>query len=121
MKRKSIIISCIILLIILIGGCIYYFCNYDSKLVNPNDIQTDSEFENVTYNMEEDVWDGDILGILTIQKIGLKATVKEGSSAEVLKEYIGHIENTSIYDRKYWSCSDIIVEINIPILLELMS
>ena len=98
MKRKSIIITCIVLLIILISGGIYYFCNYDPKLVNPNDIQTDSEFENVTYNREEDILNEDILGILTIHKIGLKATVKEGSTTEVLKEYIGHIGNTSIYD-----------------------
>ena len=33
-----------------------------------------------------------------MKKYGLKAEVKEGSSNEILNEYIGHIENTSIYD-----------------------
>ena len=40
----------------------------------------------------------DVIGILTIEKIGLKATVKEGTSNQILKEYIGHIEETSTYD-----------------------
>ena len=33
-----------------------------------------------------------------MKKYGLKAEVKEGSSNEILNEYIGHIENTSTYD-----------------------
>lgn len=97
MKRKAIIIISVIL-ILLIGGCIYYFCNYDSKLANPNDIQTDPDYIGITYNQEENILDQDILGIITIEKIGLKASVKEGSSKQVLKDYIGHIENTSTYD-----------------------
>ena len=33
-----------------------------------------------------------------MKKYGLNAEVKEGSSNEILKDYIGHIENTSTYD-----------------------
>lgn len=40
----------------------------------------------------------DILGNLIINKINLNAEVKEGSSNEVLKDYIGHIEETAKYD-----------------------
>lgn len=97
MKRILIIIFSIILLAGICGG-IYYFCNYDSNLVNPDEIETDSEYVNITYDQNEDIIQEDVLGILTIEKIGLKAVVKEGSNNEVLKEYIGHIENTSIYD-----------------------
>ena len=39
-----------------------------------------------------------MLGILTIEKIGLKATVKEGTTDEILLNYIGHIEETATYD-----------------------
>lgn len=97
MKRKLVIIISIILTI-LIGGCIYYFCNYDSNLVDPNEIQTDPDYVGITYNQEENIVNEDILGILTIEKIGLKASVKEGSNKQILKDYIGHIENTSMYD-----------------------
>ena len=33
-----------------------------------------------------------------MKKYGLNAEVKEGSTNEILKKYIGHIENTSTYD-----------------------
>ena len=97
MRRKLITIISIILIII-IGVCIYYLCNYDSNLVDPNGIKTDNNYINITYHQEENILEDDVLGILTIEKIGLKATVKEGSDSKVLKDYIGHIENTSIYD-----------------------
>lgn len=47
--------------------------------------------------LEPDLKD-DILGHLIINKINLNAEVKEGSSNEVLKDYIGHIEETAKYD-----------------------
>lgn len=97
MKKKLITIFGIIV-IILSGIAIYYFSNYDNTLVDPETISTDSKYENVVYNKEEDILDKDVLGILTIDKISLKATVKEGTSNSILKEYIGHIENTSLYD-----------------------
>ncbi|MCI9286462.1 MAG: class D sortase [Clostridia bacterium] len=97
MKRKLIVIIAIILLILL-GTCIYYFSNYDSKLVDINDIKTDPGYVHVTYNNVDDIVNEDILGILTIEKIGLKANVKEGSDNKTLKNYIGHIEETSLYD-----------------------
>lgn len=97
MKKKIIITSiCLILIAGIIG--IVYLCNlYDKNLVDSNEIVTDSEFEDVTYDRVEEIED-DVIGILTIEKIGLKATIKEGSDTEVLKDYIGHIENTATYD-----------------------
>ena len=96
MRKLIIIIS--IILIIIAGSCIYYFGNYDSNLVDPNSIQTDINYIDITYDQEESILEEDVLGILTIEKIGLKATVKEGSNSKILKDYIGHIENTSTYD-----------------------
>lgn len=40
----------------------------------------------------------DILGTLIIKKINLIGKVKEGSTDEILEEYIGHMENTAQYD-----------------------
>lgn len=98
MKKKIIIIIASFLLVALIIGSIYLYNLYDKNLVNPDDIVTDSAFENVTYNKEKNILDNDILGTLTIEKIGLKASVKEGRDKSVLENYIGHIENTATYD-----------------------
>lgn len=97
MKKKIIIISICLVLIAGIVGTVYLFNLYDTDLVNPNDIVTDPEFEDVTYDKVEEIGD-DVIGILTIEKIGLKATIKEGSDNLVLRDYIGHIENTATYD-----------------------
>lgn len=96
--KISIIVILFVILISALCGSVYYFNNYSNTLENPNNITTDEEFVNITYDKEEDILADDSLGILTIDKIGLKATVKEGSSNDVLKEYIGHIENTATYD-----------------------
>ena len=97
MKMKVIItIICLIFITGIIGSI--YLCNlYDKNLVNPNEIITDSKFQNITYDKVEKI-EEDVIGILTIDKIGLKATIKDGSNNETLKDYIGHIENTAIYD-----------------------
>lgn len=95
---KRIVTVCICISLIIIGYMLYIFNNNSNKLVNINEIETDSDYVDVTYEVEEDILDEDVLGILTIDKIGLKAVVKEGSDNITLKNYIGHIENTAIYD-----------------------
>lgn len=97
MKKKIIISSVFLILIAVIVLIIYLFNLYDTNLVNPNDIVTDPEFEDVTYDKVEEIGE-DVIGILTIDKIKLKATIKEGSDNVVLRDYIGHIENTAIFD-----------------------
>lgn len=99
MKKKAIICGIFIILIVALGIILIdHFSNYDSELANLNEIVTDSNFENVTYDQVEDIWNEDVLGILAIEKIGLNATVKEGSSNSILKQYVGHIEGTATYD-----------------------
>ena len=96
MRKKIIIISICFILITGIIGTIY-LCNlYDKNLVNPNEIVTDPEFEDVTYDKVEEIGE-DVIGILTIDKIGLKATIKEGSDNVVLRDYIGHRGNKYSY------------------------
>lgn len=98
MKRNLIIIG-VIVCIAIIGWITFNLVDYyDTELVNPDEIQTDSKYENIVYNQEENILDENILGILSIEKIQLKASVKDGTDDETLRDYIGHIENTSIYD-----------------------
>lgn len=98
MKRNLIIIGVIVCVAIISWITFNLVDFYDTELVNPDEIQTDSKYENIVYNQEENILDENILGILSIEKIQLKASVKEGTDDETLKNYIGHIENTSIYD-----------------------
>lgn len=78
MKNKFIIIGIFILLIIIISSVIYYCNVYDKKLVDPEDILTDSKFQNITYNEtsnSDDLKDG-VLGIIKIEKIRFKSRDK---------------------------------------------
>lgn len=96
---KKVKIICVIIIVLILAGIfIYLINNANNQLVNIEDIKTDNEFENITYDNQEDVWDNSVLGVLTIEKIGLNATVKEGTSSEILLNYIGHIEETATYD-----------------------
>lgn len=96
---KKIKVICLTTIFILLTGVIIFLSNYNSsKLVNVEDIKTDDNYENITYDKTEDVWDDFVLGIITIEKIGLNATVKEGTTSDVLLEYVGHIDNTATYD-----------------------
>jgi len=94
--KKIFIVSSFVLLFAA-GIFMYYLKNYDNKLVDANVVTADSNYENITYEKEEKL-ENDLIGILKIEKIGLKATVKEGSNSKILKDYIGHIEGTSLYD-----------------------
>lgn len=96
--KKLKVIGIITTLIILAGITIFLINYNSSKLVNVEDIKTDDNYEDITYDKTEDVWDDSVLGIITIEKIGLNATVKEGTTPKVLLEYVGHIENTATYD-----------------------
>ena len=76
----------------------YYIVDYKN-----NDIITTKGYTAIdgqTYYKLTDIekLENDLIGILKIEKIGLKATVKEGSNSKILKDYIGHIEGTSLYD-----------------------
>ena len=77
---------------------IVYFCAYNKNIVKTNDISTDKELKNVTFDEEKDILSNDIIGTLIIKKIGLTASIKEGSTSQTLKEYIGHIEQTPFYN-----------------------
>ena len=95
---KKVKIICVIIIVLLLAGVSILLVNNNKKLVNVDDIKTDDKFENVTYDKAENVWDDSVLGILTIEEIGLNATVKDGTSDEILLNYIGHIEETATYD-----------------------
>lgn len=96
----------IVCIAILVFSIFYIFSEHEYDLTPINEIQTDEEYKDVKYdeeyentkNVEKKIDDDTILGTLIIDKINLKATVKDGSTDEILSKYIGHIENTAKYD-----------------------
>ena len=87
-----------VVMAIIVAISIIYICTYDKNKTNIEKITTDKDLKEVTYNQEENLFSNDIIGILSIEKIGLVASIKEGSNSETLKKYIGHIEETPKYD-----------------------
>lgn len=89
----------IVIFAILLLSIVYMFSKHEYDLVKIEEVQTDENFVNIKYEEEKvDIEDKNILGILTIEKIDLKAPVKEGSTQEILKEYIGQMPETAKYD-----------------------
>lgn len=88
----------VVVIAILLLSIVYMSFEHEYDLVEIEEVQTDENFINIKYEKEERIEDENILGILIIEKIDLKATVKEGSSQDILKEYIGHMPETAKYD-----------------------
>lgn len=91
-------ISGVVIIAILVFSIYYMSSDHEYDLVKLEELKTDEDYIDITYDKEEKIEDENILGILTIDKINLKATVKEGSTEETLKEYIGHMIETAKYD-----------------------
>lgn len=88
----------VVMVAILLLSILYMSSEHEYDLVEIEEIQTDENFINIKYEKEEQIEDKNVLGTLIIEKIDIKAPVKEGSSQDVLKEYIGHMPETSKYD-----------------------
>ena len=88
----------IVIIAMLLFSIPYMFSKHEYDLTKIEEVKTDENYVDVTYDKEEKIEDESLLGILTIEKINLKATVKESSTEETLKEYIGHISETAKYD-----------------------
>lgn len=88
----------VVVIAILLLSIIFMSSEHEYDLVKIEEVQTDENFINIKYEKEEQIEDKNILGTLIIEKIDLKAPVKEGSTQDILKKYIGHMTETSKYD-----------------------
>ena len=98
MNKKLFVLFIVLVLAVSIG----FLFSYDKKVIENekrNTIEQAEETEETEQEItEDDGFDEDIIGSLIINKINLNGTIKEGSTSEILKDYIGHIEETSKYD-----------------------
>ena len=98
MNKKLFVLFIVLVLAVSIG----FLFSYDKKVIEnekQNTIEQAEETEETEQEItEDDGFDEDIIGSLIINKINLNGTIKEGSTSEILKDYIGHIEETAKYD-----------------------
>ena len=92
------IILCIVFITMLLLGLLFINTEHEYDLVELEKIETEEEYKNIVYETKKQIVDKDILGIITIKKIDLKAPVIEGSTQKILQEYIGHMPETASYD-----------------------
>lgn len=89
-KKLFVLFIVLILLISLVG-----LVAYNQKKLNKEN--TNNITEEITQEKTEEFGE-EIMGRLIIKKIDLNGEIREGSSQEILKDYIGHIEETAKYD-----------------------
>ena len=98
MNKKIFVLFIVLILIVAIG----FLFSYDKKVIEQEKQNTSEQLDN-TEDVEKEVteddgFEEDLIGSLKIEKINLYGTVKEGSTNEILRDYIGHIEETAKYD-----------------------
>ena len=98
MNKKIFVLFIVLILIVAIG----FLFSYDKKVIEQEKQNTSEQLDN-TKDVEQEVteddgFEEDLIGSLKIEKINLNGTVKEGSTNEILRDYIGHIEETAKYD-----------------------
>lgn len=106
MNKKIIVLFVIVILIGSLSALFIYDKNvlkeenYENEMTEEEEQITEDDMliEDEKSDETETELEDDILGSLIIDKINLNAEIKEGSSSEILKDYIGHIEETAKYD-----------------------
>ena len=98
MNKKIFVLFIVLILIVAIG----FLFSYDKKVIEQEKQNTSEQLDN-TEDVEQEVteddgFEEDLIGSLKSEKINLNGTVKEGSTNEILRDYIGHIEETAKYD-----------------------
>ena len=92
---KRIIGKLLILVGVLIIGCVIYI-NHRTTKINQAFV---NEYKESTKNIEvrtDEYQIGDVIGILNIPKIDLEVAIKRGITNEILKDSVGHFENTAM-------------------------
>jgi len=94
-KSNNIIIILLILLVVIIFGTnIFLIINKNiekDKQSNPEEIISDKTVETLQLD------DSEYIGYLKIDSIGLNAPIENGTSLKILKEAIGHFEDTPFF------------------------
>ena len=86
-------------LLVLVGTIIIVtviFINYKTIQINKTFVKEYKQNIKNTQIKKDDYEIGDVIGVLNIPKIKLEVAIKRGVTNEILKDSIGHFENTSM-------------------------
>jgi len=92
---KHIIGKVLILAGILTIGTVTYI-NYKTTKINQEFVNKYKESTKNLENINDEYEVGDVIGVLNIPKIDLEVAIKRGITNEILKDSVGHFENTAM-------------------------
>lgn len=99
--KRLIIATIILVLSAVFSACISYAINSNhtqNEIIINNIVEEKNETKiEVTNESKEITTHLKSLGVLEIPKINLKAEVKDGTTNDVINEYIGHFQSTSLW------------------------
>ena len=98
--RKALKITLLLLIFIIITVIVLLVIENKIKKQNEIDAICDIIEQNNVQNTEKSdlkLEDG-VIGIIKIDKIGFEGLIHEGTDMEVLDKYVGHFENSNIFD-----------------------
>lgn len=72
------------------------FMNYRTTQINQNFVKEYKENIKNTEIKKDEYQIGDVIGVLNIPKIDLEVAIKRGIENEILKDSVGHFENTAM-------------------------
>lgn len=100
-NRFILIIIMAIIAILLLATCITYVSNLFSNISNENKIDNNNGESDIIIDSDDDILfidETETIGTLYIPAIDMKASIKEGTSQDILAEYIGHFPSSSVWD-----------------------
>lgn len=100
-NRFILIIIMAIIAILLLATCITYVSSLFSNISNENKIDNNNGDSDIIIDSDDDILfidESETIGTLYIPAIDMKASIKEGTSKEILAEYIGHFPSSSVWD-----------------------
>lgn len=80
--------------VLIIGSVIYI--NQRTAKINQAFVNEYKESTKNTESRKDKYQIGDVIGILNIPKINLEVAIKRGTTNEILKDSVGHFENTAM-------------------------
>lgn len=100
-NRNKMIIFGSIIGIVLLAIIMSAIIMTKSKENDENFIMVNDVLQEITTDSEDDIdlqYENEVIGTLEIPKLQLSAPIKEGIEQEVLAGYIGHFNNSSVWD-----------------------
>ena len=92
---KKLFVLFIVLVLVIVLLCLFL---YDKNILEAEALENEENITEENLQDTQESTEDEMLGRIIIEKISLDAPIKEGSTPEILKDFVGHIEETAKYD-----------------------